>query len=814
ALGVAAVLSIDIVNHSAERAFTWANQTVAGHASDTIVGGPSGLDERIYRKLRVELGLRDAVPFVDGIVRHAGIETRRLRLLGVDVLAYPKLSSIGTTAPSRAWLDLLKVPHSALAEPRLVRELGISVPSLIEVRHRDRRHTLHVIGMLGAAGANEISTMPMLLTDVGTAQAVLGTTGKLSGIKLMLTGTHRDAWLKTLKSRLPASATIIPDQAQGRAMDELTRAFRINLTALSLLALVVGGFLIYNTMVMSVLRRHRQIGTLRSVGATRAQLFVMVTAQALILGGIGTVLGIGIGIGLSHGLLELVVRSINDLYFRLSVAEPHITAIALAKSVALGVIATVIATLAPAYEATRIVPERVLARSDQEYRFRNYARIGLWLGAATMALGAIVLGLPTRSLVAGFSGLFLIIVGFTLSAPRLFARLAGGLERLVHRFLGGTGRVAARGISASLSRSGPAVTALTIAVSATIGVDIMINSFRDTVDAWLRNYLRADIYVASQDQSALGIDPRLVEQARKLPNVRTVTIARWATLNTPGIPIKLFAVELDEHAFANFQFKSGRPEDAWPRFNSEDIVIVSETFAYHRRLDIGDSLTLRTEKGDRRFRVYGIFYDYGTDRGVVVMGRRVYLRHWQDPTITSFAVYVDQPDRLTETLTKLEQLLADTGLVARSNRALRRLSLEIFDRTFTITGVLRWLMMVIAGIGVFSALTAIQLERAREFGVLRALGFTQARITGVVTTETGLMGLIAGMLAIPLGLVMALALIWVINRRAFGWTMQVSPDFESLISGLGLAIVAGVAAGAYPAISLARSRVADALRHE
>ncbi len=812
-LGVAVVLAIDIVNHSAERAFAWADRSLAGAASDTVLGGPAGLDETVYRVLRVDLGLAQAAPFIEGVVRHTATATRRFKLLGIDPLAPPTDAQPGTAAQDGAWLDLIGVPGSALADPRLVRELDIRLPHRIEVEHDGRSHAIMLIGTIPASRSLEASTLSVLITDIATAQTILGRLGKLSGIHLTLADAHRQRWLEILQNRVPNGATVVPNQARTRAMEELTRAFRVNLTALSLLALVVGGFLIYNTMLMSVIRRHREIGILQCLGVTGTELLRLVTMHALVLGVCGTVLGIGAGIALSHGLLDLVVRTINDLYFKLSVAAPQVGAFALVKSMALGLVVTGVAALAPAYEARRIGPARMLTRSDQERRFGGYTATGWWLGVGVMVAGAVLLGVPSRSLGVGFGGLFLIVLGFALTAPWLLNHAARALERVTYVWMGGSGRVAARGISASLSRSGPAVTALSVAVAATVGVDIMIHSFRDTVDVWLRNYLRADLYVSAPDASAAGIDPGLVAQVRAVNNVRTVTLGRWTTLVTSGLPINLFAVEVDRYAFSNFQLKSGRPEDAWPVFDSEDTVIVSETFAYRHTLGPGDWLTLPTQHGPHRFRVSGVFYDYGTSGGVVVMSRRVYLRHWDDPAITSFAVYVQHPDRLAGTADALERLLAETALPMRSNRALRRLSLEIFDRTFTITAVLRWLMMVIAGIGVFSALTAIQLERAREFGILRALGFTPRGIAGVVTAETGLMGFIAGVLAVPLGLALALALIWVINRRAFGWTMQFSADFESLASGLALAVGAGIAAGAYPAVSLARARLTDVLRH-
>ncbi len=812
ALGVAAVLAIDIVNHSAERAFGEATHRVTGPATDTIVGGPAGLDERIYRVLRVELGLRDAVPFVEGIIRHQGERVRRLKLVGIDPLATDTRAAAPGVPLANA-LDLLRRTDSALVDAALASELALSLPAEIEVWAGVRRHTLKLIDVLPAP-ADTATGLPTLLTDIATAQSVLDRPGTLSGIAVSLPRAERDAGLAALNRRLPAGVSMIPNQARGQAMAELTRAFRVNLTALSLLALLVGAFLIYNSMLISVLSQYRRLGTLRCLGATRGQIFALVMGQALLLGTIGTLIGLALGWVLSHGLLRLVVRTINDLYFQLAVSDPQITTPVLVKSLFLGTAASVAAALAPAYEATRIVPERVLARSGQEQRFRSYARIGFRAGIGAAVLGIVVLAIPARSLGAGFAGLFLLVAGFALVAPRLIAGLVASLEYGAERTLGSAGRIAARGISASLSRAGPAVTALAVAVAAAIGVGVMIESFRDTVDVWLRNYLRADLYVADPHRSGSGIEPRLIDRVRDLPHVRSVSVGRWTRVESGTGPVRVFAVGLDAYAFASFQFKTRRDPDTWRRFTREDAVIISETFAYRHRLQPGDALTLKTANGDRAFRVLGVFYDYGSDSGVVTVFRDVYLRHWRDPTVTSFAIYLDTPAAVTGALSRLEAELTHTGLEARSNLELRRLSLEIFDRTFTVTGVLRWLLLIIAGVGVLGALTAIQLERQREFGVLRALGFTPRGITGVVTAETGLMGLVAGLLAIPLGTVLALALIWVINRRAFGWTMQISADIEPALTGLLLAVVAGVLAGLYPAVSLARTSLADALRHE
>ncbi len=374
--------------------------------------------------------------------------------------------------------------------------------------------------------------------------------------------------------------------------------------------------------------------------------------------------------------------------------------------------------------------------------------------------------------------------------------------------------MAGRGVTESLSRTRVTVAALAIAVSATVGVGIMITSFRTTVEHWLANYLRADLYVSAAG-SATGVDPRLIDRVSRVPGVRSVTTARWIKLDGAAGRTQLFVLDAHSEAFENFQFKRGDAASAWPRFKSGDAVIVSEPYAYHNNRDVGDSLVLRTDHGPREFIIAGVFYDYGSDRGVVALHRDTYRRHWSDPAISSFAVYLDADIDVDHFAATLQGgMLKDTELTLRSNRQLRALSMEIFDRTFAITNVLRVLTVVIAVIGIFSALMSIQLERGREFAVLRANGFTPRQLWALVTTETGLLGFAAGLLALPLGLFLALALIFIINRRSFGWTMQVWLTPEHFALGLALAVAAGLLAGMYPALRLARTPPSFALRHE
>jgi putative ABC transport system permease protein len=248
--------------------------------------------------------------------------------------------------------------------------------------------------------------------------------------------------------------------------------------------------------------------------------------------------------------------------------------------------------------------------------------------------------------------------------------------------------------------------------------------------------------------------------------------------------------------------------------------MVSEPFSRRRGIRRGGLVRLPTAGGPRDFRVAGVYYDYTSDLGLVLISRRTYRRFWRDPLLSGFSIDLAPraggsaaPDA-ARTVRLLRQAFAGQPLVIRGNRELKRLSLEIFDRTFLITGVLRLLAGLVAAIGVLSALTALQLERAREIGVLRATGLTPGQVWQLVTAQTGLIGLAAGLLSLPVGLVLSAIMVYIINRRSFGWTIHLHVAPAVLLEALLLALTAALAAGIYPAWRMARTSPALALREE
>lgn len=821
ALGVAVVLAVDLANGSARRAFLLAAETVAGRSTHQVVGGPGGVPERLYADLRAG-GIRDAAPVVEGSVASSSRPGLPLRLIGVDPFAEEPFRRFTPGASTGATLPrFLTLPGAVLALPETGRELGIAPGGEAVVTAGGRPGRVVLLGLVDPRGAAEREALAgVLIADVSTAQEILGVPGVLSRIDLRIPdGPGGAATESRVRGMLPPGLSLLPAGARASGLTRMTRAFTLNLSALSLLALVVGMFLVFNTMTFFVLRWRPLLGTLRALGTTRGEVFSLVLAGAAAIGAAGTVLGILVGTVLAKGLLALVARTISDLYVAVAVRDVALSPASFGKAVGLGMVASAGSVIVPALEAASVPPRLAMLRSGIERRVRSGAPLAAAAGLALSAGGALALALPGRGIVPAFAGLFALIAGYALVVPAgvlVLARLLGPLCGL----LGGvSGRMAARNVSAALSRTGIAAAALVVAVSATAGIGIMIGSFRETLVAWLDQTLRADVYVTAPGPSRGAgrnvLAPDLIPRIAALPGVAAVSAARHHEVLSGDDPVGLFVVDIPEAGRAGFRLKEGDPSATWRALESSDAVLVSEPFAVLRGVSPGDRLRLRTDRGDREFAVAGVYFDYGSDRGVVGMTRAVFSRHWDDRSVDALGIYLDPGVDANGAARRIRRVAGDGRPAAVfSNRALRETSVAVFERTFAVTRVLRMLAVAVAFAGVFNALLALQLERSREIAVLRAAGMTPGQVLRLLLGETGLLGLSAGLLSIPLGIGQAVVLIRVIYPRSFGWTLQTVVDPALLVQAVLLAVTSSLLAGIYPAVRAAAAPPAEGLRND
>ena len=826
-LGVAVMVAIDLANVSASQAFDLSTEAVAGRATHQITGGPQGLDEHVYTTLRLA-GLANkgiaSAPILSDYVSSPQLGNRPVQLLGVDPFAEAPFRSYvtnGQEVPVDQLTAFLTQPGAVLLSSDVADRYGLAAGAPLSLTVGGYERTAFVAGVLQPADSLSRRALDgMILADIATAQELTGRLGQLDRIDLIVPEGD-DGVLARLEALLPDDVTVQPVAARSGAIEQMTAAFRTNLTALSLLALVVGLFLIYNTMTFSVVQRRPLFGTLRCLGVTRNEVFVLVLSEALLIGVIGSVLGVVLGIVMGQGAVRAVTQTINDLYFVVTVQGVAAPVSSLAKGAILGILATVLAAAPPAWEAASVAPRTALSRAGLESKAGHAVKAAALASLILMAAGLALLALPAKGLVTSFSGTFAIIIGIGMQTPLVTRLLMDAATPISSRLGGVLGRMAPRSVVNSLSRTAIAIAALMIAVSVTIGVSLMVGSFRYTVVAWLSQTVQGDVYISPPSATAsvastATIDPRADAIIRGWPGVERVDTLRSVTVDSPDGPLQVAAVDNpstgDERLFVA---ADGAPEDVWQAMQA-GAVMVSEPFA--NRFDLprrGGEVTLNTPDGPRTFPVAAIYYDYASSQGTVMMALSLYRALWSDEATTALALRLapgSDPDQVARGLQ--DALAPVQSLIVQPNQALRDEALVVFDRTFAITGALQLLATLVAFIGVLSALLSLMLDKQRELGILRAVGLTGRQLWRLVSLETGLMGAVAGLLAMPTGLVLALILIYIINRRSFGWTLQLQLSPEPFVQAMVVAVVAALLAGIYPAWRMTRMATAEAMRFE
>jgi putative ABC transport system permease protein len=832
ALGVAVMVGIDIANASAERAFDLSTSAVTGRATHAIIAGTQGVDESIYVRLRTDpqwRGKLESAPLAPLVITYAvspQLEDMPFTLLGIDPFAEAPFRSYlggGSQPGMEAAASLLTVPGSILLSAPTAERYGLQPcpPDRLDdacqlsLTTSGGTHDVYLTGLLEPSddfARRALDTL--ILTDIATAQSLSGTGGQLTQIDLILPEEF-DA--KELSAILPAGTLLVPSELRNSQVTEMTDAFQVNLTALSLLALVVGVFLIYNAMTFSVVQRRSLFGTLRSIGYTREQIFAMVLGEAALIGALGAGIGLGLGILLGQGAVQMVTQTINDLYFVVNVRGVQIHASSLLKGGLAGFFASLLAAAPPAWEAASVPPRLALSRAGLESKVQAVVNLAAGAGALMTLLGAGILAIPTRDLGISFSGTSAVIIGLAALTPLVTVLLMRQLERPLARVFGLLGRLAPRNVIRSQSRTAVAVAALMIAVSVTIGVQVMIASFRTTVILWLEQTMHGDIYISEQGFSNnrldTPLDPEVIALAQSHPSLDSSITVRVVTAESEHGPLDLVASDTERPMDPRlFLAAVENPQQAM----REGAVLLSEPLANRLGISVpGGTLDLLTPGGWRSFPVAGIYADYASTRGTVRMSLDVYRRLWDDDQRNGVVLLLAPGSDIDAATADLRAQLKDFPTIqVNPSGVLREEALVVFDRTFAITAAMQLVTTIVAFIGVLSSLLALQLEKARELGILRALGLSVNEMRRLTFWETGLLGASAGILALPAGYILAWILIFVINQRSFGWTLQMHAELMPFVQAFFLAVSAALLAAVYPAWRIGRMQPAAALRGE
>ena len=815
-IGVAVVIAIDIANTSAQKAFQISVENATGTATHQINGGPLGMDESFYTDLVMAFPEVEASPVVDGYVKLQG-ET--IQLMGLDIFSSSYMTDEMSGTFDMSALALLVEPHTVLVPYVMAERMDIATGDMIIISIAGLEAHVKVIGNVGKEDDSKIDGL--LVADISTAQELLGKTGVIDNISLVVAADDKDT-LAAIESWLPPGMTLISTAAGNESTLNMTDAFRTNLTAMSMLALLVGMFLIYNTMTFSVLQRRGLLGSLRVLGAMRREIFTEVLIEAAIIAIIGTGIGVLLGIFLGQGLIKLVAGTIDSLYFTLTVTTFELSSGIFIKGALLGIITSLVASFIPAFEAAASRPQIVRFRSVIESLAQKLLPKITLAGLGMIVLSVIILFLSERSLIAGFASLFLLVIGFAMCVPliaELISRYLGIFMNMVGSKTSVLYKMAVTGIAGSISRTGTAIAAMVVAISVVIGMGIMIESFRTTVQLWMQQAIQGDVYINTMENvSSTAETPlpfELVEQIKSLDGIAATKGLKTVFLATDYGTLETDVITPVEQCRTEYQLKTGNHLPAWESLKNGEAVYISEPLSYKYDIGVGDKIAFYTEQGIKEYAISGIYYDYSTDAGKVIMAQSVYTNYWHDDTIASLGLYLINPADKDGTMAAVKAIVADApGITVTDSYTIRGNVLELFDRTFLITKVLELLAIIVAFIGILSALMAYQLEKIKELGILRAAGVTPNQIWSMTALQTGLMGAISGILAIPLGILMSILLIQTINIRSFGWSIQMAVGAGTILEALAIAIVASLLASVYPSWKMSKISPAEALREE
>lgn len=800
-LGVALAFSVHLINASALSEFSSAVRSVNGEPDLELRAVRQGFDEQLYARVARHPGVQAAVPVLEiqtQMLNAQGVR-KPLRVLGIDALQVadvaPALLPQATAGADRfAWFAPDTVFLNAAARALLAGDAA-----QLQVQAGLQLHTLAIAGSVGAGGA------PLAVMDIAAAQDRFGRLGVLSRIDLRLVpGTDRDALLRDLALPADVSATV-PGESQQR-ISNLSRAYRVNLTVLALVALFTGAFLVFSVLSLSVTRRARQLALLGVIGLTARQRLALVLAESAVLGAAGSALGVALGGALALLALTLLQGDLGGGYFAGVAPTLQWSTPAALLYGALGVVASLVGGWWPARAAQALPLAQTLKGLGASVPASRAAlwSLGLLVVGGVLALMPPILGLP----LAAYVSVALLLVGGIAALPfgvrLLYDRIA---PAFAHRPLAMLGVERARRVRESAA---VAVSGVVASLSLAVALTVMVASFRDSVTRWLDVVLPADLYVrtaasgsgntaAGTASDASYLEPAFVRRVAGVPGVARIEALRTVPLllDAQRPAVALIARTLDNPEgtlpLIGEVLRVDTATDTIPVYVSEAVVDlygarVGEAFAPLAAV-FGPPAQASTTPP--RFVVAGVWRDYARQSGSIQMDRRHYERLSGDTRINDLALWLHSDTDASRVESTIKSMTRPGLLEFASAREIRAVSLRIFDRSFAVT---YWLQAVAIAIGLFGVaanFSAQALSRRKEFGLLAHLGLTRRQILTVVAAEGAAWTVIGSIAGLLLGVAVSTVLVHVINPQSFHWTMDMVLPAGRLALLCAAVVVAG-----------------------
>jgi putative ABC transport system permease protein len=796
ALGVALGFAIHLINAAAFNEFSAAARSLSGQSDLQVLGTQATFDEAYYPALAQRDGVALANPVLELDAVVPGQRTA-LKILGVDIFRAAAIAPdlIGIAAEDKPF-DVLSDDAIFLSSAAM-EWLKVKPGDSLQLRSGTQTVTLRIAGSLTRARAGQ----RIAVMDIGAAQWRFNRSGQLSRIELKLVeGVNRDAFRNSLAQEMRGRLLVSETEEQEQRTANMSRAYRVNLNVLALVALFTGAFLVFSTQALSVIRRRQQFALLRVTGLTRRQLLGQILLEGGALGIIGSLLGLVVGYALAAAALRFFGGDLGSGYFPGVKPTVQITPVAAMFFFLLGSAIALLGSAGPAWEAARAQPAPALKSGSEDVALSKLATP--WPAFACLASGGVLTQLPPVSNlpIFGYLAVALLLVGGIALMPRFSALVFSAAGKHAS---GAVSTLTLARLANAPNQASIALGGVLSSFSLMVAMAIMVSSFRVSVDDWLTRLLAADLYV----RSAAGGDTGALNPAEQKMIAAAAGIARadflramQLTLDPSRPGVALIARPVDAADPGKTLPMTGEiiaadklPDGVLPIWVSEAMV---DLYGY----TVGKRVSLPIGSRSHDFIVAGVWRDYARQSGSIQMRLSDYQALSGDRDVNDAALRLQPGVTTAQAINTLKGLPFGAALEFAEPGEIRAVSLKIFDRSFAVTYLLEAVAIIIGLFGIAATFSAQTLARAREFGMLRHIGVTRRQILGALAIEGGLLTAVGIVVGFVLGWSISLILVFIVNPQSFHWTMQLHMPW-----GL-LAAVAAVLLGSAALTALVSGR--------
>jgi putative ABC transport system permease protein len=832
-LGVAVIVAIAVVNRSLTTSFQSTIDQIAGKAVLQVANGESGIAESLFPTIRDTPGVRDAAAAVEGFLPVAGVPGERLYVYGVDLLtdsAIREHQFAGSPFEFDQALDFIAQPDSIALTESFSRRLNLPLGAKVVLLTSQGKRDYTVRALLKEQGTATVFGGSFALMDLPAAQKTFGKEGKFDVVDLTVEeGEKIETVQQRLRQRLGGAAEVERPRKRGEQIEFLLTSFRVGLFFVSLIALFVGFFLIYNTVSVSVIQRKKDIGTLRCLGMKRGELLRLIIAEALLLAVGGSCVGVALGWLLARVALVSVGETVGNLFSLVDLAEGTLSPHDLALALGSGVAVAMLAALHPAWEAIRVSPlenARQAAWQPANRGKTSWAnRLGLLclvISPTLLLLASSVNGSVERFSV-GVVGMLVFLLSLAFFCPAIISHAVRWFWQSALRLPGLTwveARLASDSLRRNPVRSGITVATMVISLAAIFTIAAFVSSVRGSLLAWVDQMVTADLIVSSGARTAgpknVPLREDLLPELKRIPGVKIVDLYRLIRSTYKEKPILIESFSARESASArSLPMADGNGAQALREMAEGKGVIISESFRSKFGTTTNETVELVTPSGKIDFKVIGVYVDYSSDVGSVLLDRALYKKYWRDELLDAFDLWLEPGADQQQIIQTIRTNYGEPyQLFISTHRELRETVVRIMEQSFVVNYAVEIVAVVVAIFSVINTLLASILDRTREIGVLRAIGATQAQVRRIVVMEAGWMGLIGGLLGLFAGTVMAYHHVVYNTKMLTGWTFQFYYPYDVAIFSLIAAVILCLLAGYGPAKQAASTPIVTAIGYE